>query len=88
MIKAVLYRILGALTFVSIWEVYCPQYYQAGDKIDKCKAKILKCYPDLVQLMEGYETAQMEQTDLGRFHEFSAGVQDGARLVLEMLKEL
>ena len=69
-------------------DMNCPEYYQAGDKVDKCKAKILECYPDLVQLMEEYETAQMEQTELGRFHEFSVGVRVGAQLMIEMLKEL
>lgn len=65
-----------------------PDYYKAGDKVDKVKADILEQYPDLVNLMEEYENAQMEQTELGRFHEFSVGVRVGAQLMLEMLKEL
>ncbi len=69
-------------------DMNCPEYYQAGYKVDKCKAKILERYPDLVQLMEEYETAQMEQNELGRFHEFSVGVRVGAQLMIEMLKEL
>ena len=69
-------------------DMNCPEYYQAGDKVDKCKAKILERYPDLVQLMEEYETTQMEQSELGRFHEFSVGVRVGAQLMIEMLKEL
>lgn len=32
-------------------DMNCPEYYRVGDKADKCKAKILKRYPDLVQLM-------------------------------------
>ena len=65
-----------------------PEYYRAGDKVDKIKAEILEKYPDLEQLMEEYETAQMEQNELGRFHEFSVGVRVGAQLMIEMLKEL
>lgn len=63
-------------------------YYKAGNKVDKIKAEIFEQYPDLVNLMEEYENAQMEQTELGRFHEFSVGVRVGAQLMLEMLKEL
>lgn len=65
-----------------------PDYYKAGDKVDKVKAEILEQYPDLANLMEEYENAQMEQTELGRFHEFSVGVRVGAQLMLEMLKKL
>lgn len=43
---------------------------------------------DPAQLMEEDENAQMEQTELGRFHEFSVGVRVGAQLMIEMLKEL
>lgn len=32
--------------------------------------------------MEEYENAQMEQTELGRFHKFSVGVRVSARLML------
>ena len=66
----------------------CPEYYRAGDKVSECKAEIIKQYPDLAQLIEEYDTAQMEQNELGRFHEFSVGVRVGAQLMLEMLKEL
>lgn len=65
-----------------------PDYYKAGDKVDKVKTKIFEQYPDLVNLMEEYENAQMEQTELGRFHEFSVGFRVGAQLMLEMMKEL
>lgn len=69
-------------------DVNCPEYYRAGDKVDEIKAKILERYPNLEQLMEEYANAQMEQTELGRFHEFSVGVRVGAQLMIEMLKEL
>ena len=69
-------------------DMNCPEYYRAGDKVDEFKAKILEQYPDLEQLMEEYSNAQMEQTELGRFHEFSVGVRVGAQLMLEMMKEL
>lgn len=65
-----------------------PDYYKAGNKVDKCKAKILEQYPDLGQLIEEYENAQMEQVNLGAYHEFSVGVRVGAQLMIEMLKEL
>lgn len=69
-------------------DVNCPEYYRAGDKVDEIKAKILKRYPDLEQLMEEYSNAQMEHTELERFHEFSVGVSVGVQLMIEMLKEL
>lgn len=37
----------------------CSEYYRTGDKVDKCKAEIFECYPDLEQLMEEYTNAQM-----------------------------
>lgn len=69
-------------------DVNCPEYYRAGDKADKIKAEILEKYPDLEQLMEELANAQMEQAELGRFHEFSVGVRVGAQLMLEMMKDL
>lgn len=69
-------------------DMNCPEYHKAGEKVDRIKEEILEKHPDLEQLMEEYSTAQMEQTELGRFHEFSVGVRVGAQLMLEMLKEL
>lgn len=69
-------------------DMNCPDYFRAGDKVCECRANILKQYPDLAQLIEEYENAQMEQNELGRFHEFSVGVRVGAQLMIEMLKEL
>lgn len=69
-------------------DMNCPEYYRAGDKVSECRAEIIKQYPDLAQLIEEYDTAQMEQNELGRFHEFSVGVRVGAQLMIEMLKEL
>lgn len=68
--------------------MYCPDYFRAGDKVSESRANILKQYPDLAQLIEEYDTAQMEQNELGRFHEFSVGVRVGVQLMLEMMKEL
>lgn len=66
----------------------CPEYFKVGKEVEKCKAKILELHPDLKQLMEELENAQMEQTELVRFHEFSVGFRSGAQLMLEMMKEL
>lgn len=38
--------------------------------------------------MEEYANAQMEQSELGRFHEFSVSVRVGAQLMIEVLKKL
>ena len=66
----------------------CPEYYRAGDKVERCKAKILEQHPDLEQLMEDLANAQMEQAELGRFHEFSVGFRVGAQMMIEMMKEI
>lgn len=66
----------------------CPDYYKAGKEVEQIKAKILELHPDLRQLMEELNNAQMEQAELSRFHEFSVGVRVGAQLMLEMLKDL
>lgn len=68
--------------------VDCPDYFKAGKEVEKCKAKILELHPDLKQLMEELENAQMEQTELCRFHEFSVGYCVGAQLMIEMMREL
>ena len=65
-----------------------PEYYSACRKADECKAKILEQHPDLESLMEELANTQMEQAELGRFHEFSVGVRVGAQLMIEMLKAL
>ena len=65
-----------------------PEYYRACEKVSECKAKMIKQHPDLMQLMEDFDNALMEQTELGRYHEFSVGVRVGAQLMIEMLKEL
>lgn len=68
--------------------VDCPEYYKVGKEVEKIKAKILELHPDLKQLMEELENAQMEQTELCRFHEFSVGYRVGAQLMIEMMREL
>ena len=65
-----------------------PEYYRACEKVSECRARILKQHPDLAQLMEDFDNALMEQTELSRYHEFSVGVRVGAQLMIEMLKEL
>ena len=65
-----------------------PEYYRACDKVSECKSRIIKQHPDLAQLMEDFDNALMEQTELSRYHEFSVGVRVGAQLMIEMLKEL
>lgn len=69
-------------------DMNCPEYFKACEKAEKIKAQILERYPDLEQLMEELANAQLEQSELGRFHEFSVGVRVGAQLMIEMLKEL
>ena len=66
----------------------CPEYYTAGKNADKIKEQILEKYPDLDRLMEELANAQLEQNELGRFHEFSVGVRVGAQLMIEMMKDL
>lgn len=68
--------------------VDCPDYYKAGKEVERIKTKIFERHPDLKQLMEELNNAQMEQAELSRFHEFSVGYRVGAQLMLEMLKEL
>ena len=65
-----------------------PEYYRACDRVSECKTKMIKLHPDLAQLMEDFDNALMEQTELSRYHEFSIGVRVGAQLMIEMLKEL
>ncbi len=69
-------------------DMNCPEYYRACETVEKIRARILEQHPDLEQLMEEYSNAQLEQSELGRYHEFSVGVRVGAQLMIEMLKEL
>lgn len=64
-----------------------PDYYQAGEKVDKCRAKILAQYPELAQLLEKYEIALIEQSNFGAYREFEVGFRVG-ELMLKMLKNL
>lgn len=69
-------------------DMNCPEYYRACETVEKIRAKMLEQHPDLEHLMEDYSNAQLEQSELGRFHEFSVGVRVGAQLMIEILKEL
>lgn len=69
-------------------DMNCPDYYKAGKEVERLKVKMLELHPDLKQLMEELSNAQMEQTELERFHEFLVGYRVGAQLMLEMTKEL
>lgn len=67
-------------------DIDCPDYFKVGKEVEKCKAKTLELHPDLKQLVEELTNAQMEQTELGRYHEFSVEFCSGAQLMLEMMK--
>lgn len=65
-----------------------PDYFKVGREVERVKAKMIELHLDLKQLMEELTNAQMAQTELSRFHEFSVWFRAGAQLMLEMMKEL
>ena len=64
------------------------KYRKAMERVLKAETELLKSFPDCRELLDEYQSAEIDPTDLANRYEFSKGFRLGAQLVLEMLKPI
>lgn len=63
-------------------------YRAARDRLVKAEAKLKKTYPDSTDILNEYQSADIELHNLSIRNEFRKGFKVGAQLVLEMIKPI
>ncbi|SDA24942.1 hypothetical protein SAMN02910447_02603 [Ruminococcus sp. YE71] len=63
-------------------------YRAALDRLVKAEAKLKKAYPDRTDILDEYQTADIDLHNLSNRNEFRKGFKVGAQLVLEMIKTI
>ena len=61
---------------------------KALERLVKAETELLKAFPDCNDLLDEYQAAEIDLTDLSNRYEFSKGFRLGAQIVLEMLKPI
>ena len=63
-------------------------YRKAMERLLEAETELLKAFPDCRELLDEYQSAEINLADLANRYEFSKGFRLGAQLVLEMLKPI
>ena len=63
-------------------------YKAALDRLVKAEVKLKKSYPDSTEILDEYQSADIELHNLSNRNEFRKGFWGGAQLVLEMIKSI
>lgn len=63
-------------------------YKVALDRLVKAEAEFKKAYPDSIDILDEYQSADIELYNLSNRNEFRNGFKVGAQLVLEMIKPI
>ena len=63
-------------------------YMAALDRLVKAEAELKKAFPDSAEILDEYQTADIELHNLSNRNEFRKGFKFGAQLVLEMIKPI
>lgn len=63
-------------------------YKAALDRLVKAEAELTKAYPDNDEILNEYQSADIELHNLSNRNEFRKGFKVGAQLVLEMIKPI
>ena len=63
-------------------------YRAALDRLVKAKTELKKAYPDNDEILDEYQSADIELHNLSNRNEFRKGFKVGAQLVLEMIKPI
>ena len=63
-------------------------YRAALDMLVKAEAELKKAYPENNEILDEYQSADIELHNLSNRNEFRKGFKVGAQLVLEMLKPI
>lgn len=68
---------------------HCSQKYKnAMDKLVEAETELLKNYPQVKELFQKYQDAQIELISINNRQEFLNGFRIGAQIVLEMVKPI
>lgn len=63
-------------------------YKSAMDRLVNAEAELLKTFPDCKDMIDEYQSADIDLHNLSNRNEFRKGFRAGAQLVLEMLKPI
>lgn len=63
-------------------------YKSAMDRLVNAEAELLKAFPDCKDILDEYQSADIDLHNLSNRNEFRKGFRVGAQLVLEMIKPI
>ncbi len=63
-------------------------YKSAMDRLINAEAELLKTFPDCKDMIDEYQSADIDLHNLSNRNEFRKGFRAGAQLVLEMIKPI
>lgn len=63
-------------------------YKAALDRLVKAEAELRKAYPNSTDILDEYQSADIDLHNLSNRNEFRKGFKVGAQLVLEMIKPI
>ncbi len=63
-------------------------YKSAMDRLVNAETELLKVFPDCKDILDKYQSAEIDLHNLSNRNEFRKGFRAGAQLVLEMLKPI
>lgn len=63
-------------------------YKAALDRLVKAEAELRKTYPDSAEILDEYQSADIDLHNLSNRNEFRKGFKVGAQLILEMIKPI
>lgn len=63
-------------------------YKSAMDRLVNAETELLKAFPDCKEILDAYQSADIDLHNLSNRDEFRKGFRAGAQLVLEMLKPI
>ncbi|MCM1225899.1 MAG: myb domain-containing protein, partial [Clostridium sp.] len=64
------------------------EYKSAMDRLLKAETELLKAFPDCKNILNEYQSADIDLHTLSNRNEFHKGFRSGAQLVLEMIKPI
>jgi len=64
------------------------EYKEALDRLVKAETELLKAFPDSKEILDTYQSADIDLHSITNRAEFIRGVKVGAQLILEMLNPI
>lgn len=64
------------------------EYKSAMDRLLKAEMELLKTFPDCKEILDEYQSADIDLHNLSNHNEFCKGFKVGAQIVLEMIKPI